>query len=99
MNATNRTLLILHKEAQQMQSTLNGLFQRSKLKQFYNDNGLRIETIHGKMRKLQSEYFVVENEQIKKDKDNQPVLLEGKDKKEFDEKFETLMNEEVNIKI
>jgi len=101
MNARNRNLLNLHRDGQQMihEPKLGDLFHKNKVKQFYNDNGLRIQTIHDKMRKLQSEYFVVENEQIKKDKDGQPIPLEGKDKKEFDEKFEKLMDEEVNIKI
>ena|SRR3990167_2819634 len=102
MNTTNKTLLQIHQEIQQMQLSVIGLFLRSKIKNFYSDNGLRIDTLHGKMRKLQSEYFIVENGQIKKDgegKDAQPVLREGKDRKDFEDKFEALMAEETNIKI
>lgn len=102
MNATNKTLLLMHQEIQKMQGSVNGLFHKGKIKQFYNDNGLRIDTLQEKMRKLQSSFFVIENEQIKKEgegKDSQPVLQEGKDRKEFDEKFEKLMNEEVQIKV
>ena len=99
MNATNRTLLAIHQEIQQMQNSVNGLFHRSKIKQFYSDNGIRIDTIHKKMRELQSEYFVIENEQIKKGEDSKPIMQEGKDRKEFEDKFEILMNGETTIKI
>lgn len=100
MQGTNQTLLNIHRETQQLQTTLTGLFLKSKIKQFYTDNSIRIETILGKMQKLQSEFFVIENEKIKTEgEDAQPVLKEGKDKKEFDDKFDALMKEEVNIKI
>ena len=102
MNITNRQLLSMHREIGQLQSSIVGIFLKNKIKQFYADNGIRIESLQEKISKLQQEYFVIENEKIKTDgegKDSTPVMNEGKDKKEFDEKFNKLMIEVVNISI
>lgn len=94
----------MHEEIQQMQSSVVGLFLRSKINDFYKNNGLRIDEFYKKRKKLQLEYFQVEDdgERLKKDgdgKDAQPLMAEGKDRKEFDTKFEEMMNKELDIKI
>jgi hypothetical protein len=99
-----KTLLAMHEEIQQMQNSVLGLFIRSKINDFYKNNGLRIDTFYKERKKLQLEYFEIEEdgERIKKEgegKDAKPLMKEGKDRKEFDEKFEALMDKELNIKI
>lgn len=102
MNITTRQLFAWHQEIQSMNGSIHHIFNRSKIKEFYNDNGIRIDTMFKKLKEIQTEYFVIENEQIKKEgegKDAKPVVQEGKTREEFDKKFNELMDSEITVKI
>ena len=49
---TNRTLLQFNDECQRMQGTIIGEFFRPKIRQFYNDNNIRLDTLFKKMTAL-----------------------------------------------
>lgn len=101
MQGTNRLLLSLHREAQTM-TGLIAIFNRSKIKQFYVDNAIRINTLNEKISKMQREFFVIEEgDKIRHEgegKDRKPVMQEGKTREEFEAKFNDLLNLEVEIK-
>lgn len=104
MQGQMKTLLAMHEEIQKLQGSVLGLFMRNKINDFYKNNGLRIDTFYKNRKKLQLEYFQIEEdgERIKKEgegADSKPMMKEGKDRKEFDDKFEELMNQELTIKI
>ena|SRR3990167_147771 len=92
---SNHTLMILSSD----DKALKELYEYNKFisykKEFYKHNKIKIESLHEKMRKLQREYFVVENEKIIKEndeKDAKAKMLEGKDREEFDKKFNELID-------
>lgn len=81
-------------------------FLQPKIKQFYNDNGIRLQTAYGKINSLIEEHFELdENKKIKtieveKDgnKSQQRVLKEGKSNEEYDKLYMELMDSETKIK-
>lgn len=109
---TNRHLLTFHDELQRMSGSILGLFLRSKIRQFYNDNNIRLESLFKKMTIIKEEHFEIEEEgDYKKVKMHTPEPIDGvaqqpkpvmkKDKTEegYTKALDELMEEEVNIKI
>lgn len=70
-------------------------FNRSKIKEFYNNNEIRINTIIEERNKLLLEYYQVdENKNILLDENKKRVLQEGKTEEEYEAAFKKLMAEE-----
>lgn len=101
MQGTNRQLLSLHREAQTM-TGLIAIFNRSKIKQFYGDNVIRINTLNEKISKIQREFLVIEEgDKIRHEgegNDRKPVIQEGKTREEFEAKLKDLLDLEIEIK-
>lgn len=103
---TNNTLWKYHTEYQSMPEGLRFLL-KEKLKNFYSINKRKLEAIANHISNLQKEYLVVENGEIVMDdskdvktamgthKSEIPKMQEGKDAKEFQEKINEFMNQEV----
>lgn len=101
---TNNNLLNMWNELNSMPMVMRHLL-RSKIKEFLDNNGMRIETIQSEIRKLQDEYLVIINGAIQfqppiLDDKGQPVnpnaqplpqLQNGKSLTEFQEKLSELM--------
>lgn len=106
---TNSILWQFHNDYQQMPASYRHLF-RSKLQDFYKNNGIRIETLSEKIQKLQEEFFVIISNQIQMnepltDKDGKPIgntdptpkLQSGKTMTDFQEKFKEIMIQPTTI--
>ena len=109
---TNRTLLQFNDECQRMQGTIIGEFFRPKIRQFYNDNNIRLDTLFKKMTALKEEHFEIEGEgDYKRVKTYTPEPIDGvaqqpkpvmktdKTEDDYTKAFNELMDGEVNIKI
>ena len=97
MQGTNSTLLSMHNEINKMQGSILAIFLRGKIQQFYNDNGVRIDSVNAKIAALQKEYFVIEEDIIKKDEEKNTIMQEGKDRKELDDKIKEILDTEITI--
>ena len=61
-------------------------------------NNRNIQIAWGKISELQAQYMVMKEGLPELDADNKPVFLEGKDKKEYEEKIATLLQEKIENK-
>jgi len=101
-NITNGQLLRWHNELKQL-SDVNSIFyqfNRSKIQEFYRQNGIRIDSLFRKTEELRKEYFVIEEGQIKQidvDGKKEPVMLPEKSKEDFTKKYQELMEGQVSI--
>lgn len=100
------TLLNYHTEIQSMGDSIFRHFMRSKVKEFYKHNGLKIDTLINKIKELQNEFFVMEvvdgNTHIAttgEGDDKKPVMVEGKELEKYNEKYRLLMKEPCNISL
>ena len=101
-NITNRQLLQWDSEAMRMNGSIIGMFNRSKIQEFYRNNEARISTLKRDINELQDDYFVVENDQVKYEgegNDKKPVMKEGKTLEEYQQKFKELQDKIVSINI
>lgn len=100
---TNRALMSYHMQIRNMQAKGSVLIflMQSKIREFYNNNGLRIKTIDERIGRLERLYFEHDHDDkvvmVGKEKDRVPKLLAGMDIRNYNEAFELLMNEETNI--
>lgn len=95
-NITNRDLLGLHREAQQLQG-LRKIFEAGKVSKFYIDNGVRINSLMEKIANLRKEYCEMDGDNIKTNMIEGkavPVFLEGKTQEAFDQASKDLLSEE-----
>jgi hypothetical protein len=97
---TNRDLLNYDRQNEELAKSVVFHYLRSKINEFYRQNGIRIDTIKTKTVLMQKEYFVFEGDEVKYEgegKDRKPVLLEGKRLKDFQEALNTYLSEETTI--
>ena len=102
MQVTNRMLLQLHQQRNDLtqQQPLLAILLGSKLRQFDNSNGIRIHSLIKKLNKIENEYFVHENDRVKYEGEQgkeQPVLLEGKTREDFDKTINQILDKEIQI--
>lgn len=99
---TIRQLLHYQSEINQMQGSIFAEFFRSKIKDFVQNNNIRVQTAYSKIEKLRDEYLELDEKRnvklIGEGKEQKAVFKEGKTEEEFKEKYEELMNSEVQIK-
>lgn len=101
-NITKRQLLYWDSEINKLQGSVLALFLGGRIRDFRKENDARIQTVKDGVNKLQTKYFVIENEQIKHEgegKDAKPVTLEGKSYEDYKTEFDHLMQEVISIKI
>ena len=96
----NQILLNYHGEAQRMNGTLRGEFDRNKLKEFYRNNGIRINAVIEKVNALHEKYFIFEGKEVKFEgdgKERKPVMKEGMVMVDYEKEFKELMEKPCNI--
>lgn len=98
MRSKNGILIQYHNQLQSLdgKSVFTFLY-KERIKTFYKNNGIKIDAILAKIKKLQEDAFEYENNEIKFIDDN-PVLKEGQTMDDFNTKFTDLMNEDCIIK-
>lgn len=108
---TNANLVAMFNEFKNLNRGLLGLMLRSKLREFYQDNYLRYETIVKRLEQVETNYFVFEPNESGKDKVKfevvdidgkdirRPVLLEGATMEDYQKATDEIMNEVTTIKI
>lgn len=130
----NYTLLSIHDEFMNYKPGISYLL-KSKIRDFYNEFGIRIDTTQKRLEELKKEYFVFENDKIKMTEEPPPipkkklgtvgligffqrikerinpaqppaekppfkpeiVFQEGKNKAEFEKKYNEIMSFEYNL--
>lgn len=100
MNSTNRILLLLHQQRENLsrENLLVYLLLGSKLRQFGQDNNIRISSLIEKITNLQKQYFVFKNNMPELTADtNEPIMLPDMIRADYDKKYDELMDVEVKI--
>ncbi len=90
INVSNGQLMNYARDLRDIQSSVLGVILQSKIKEFVNANGLRMDTITTKVNGLITDHFV--GPEFKD-------LVEGKTKEEFEQKMQELMAQENTIEI
>ncbi len=99
-NTTNNRLLTWHNEIQSLNGSIVAKFLHSKIREFYNNNGVRINSLQDKRSELTKKYFVIEDDKLKTEGDGEnakPVLIEGKTNEDFENELKELMEKEVAV--
>lgn len=93
-NSTVGHLMSLHNQIQAMNGTATAFLLRSRIKDFYDKNGIRIETNGKKINALLDKYFEMdENKKVKVDENNKRVFKPGMNEDGYKSDWATLMNE------
>lgn len=99
---TNRNLYGYHQQIEGLNGSIFELFMRGKIADFKKNNGIRINTLLEKMKAIQAEYFIIENDEVKFEMiegKKKFILLEGKTQDGFDEAVNELMDKPCAITI
>ena len=109
IQSTYRLLLAYHEENQRLNSSVLGIYLRSKIREFGNNNNIRLQHLFDDLAKLQEEYFVLEGEgkntRIKFTTPTEagakpmPVMKEGKTQQDFEKEYNKLLDTEITIAI
>lgn len=101
VSITNARLYELHVNRKALLDQLMEIQYLPKVKQFYNDNGIRIDTIIKKKNQILSDFFVMEGGNVKfsEGEKPEPILKEGKTKDDYDKTVKEFMDGEVSIKL
>jgi hypothetical protein len=101
INTTYAQLLQYHHDIHQFNGTILNVFFREKIKQFYNHNGVRIQSVLDKQRTLMFEFFETEGpegkETFRKDAEGKRIYKEGKTQFEFDARLKEFLNTQTPI--
>ena len=98
----NRQLLSYHTELEGSKTSVYYFLNQNKIKEFYRENGVRIQGLFDKIQKLHELYFEMDGKNVKhieveKDgnKVQEPILQEGKTLDEYKAEYKTLMETEI----
>lgn len=93
-------LFSYHQEINHWMKTKSVLveFNKSRISDFYKEHQARIQKILAEILLLQKEYFVFENDDIKKDEKGQGVWAEGKTEADFNQAWTDLMEQDITTK-
>lgn len=96
----NKNLYEFHCQLEAMKTSIIFQLLFGRIKDFYKNNDIRINSLIDKLNKLQEEYFIYNEEgKVKEEGDpKKPVMVEGKTYEEYLEKYELLMEAPCNIK-
>lgn len=106
MNFQNKQLYKFHLELDELKTSVFNFLFKSKISDFYKNNGLRINTLMDNINKLQMAFFEFEAEgtplariKMSTNENNEPVpvLKEGNTMEEYNAAFDELMNRETTI--
>ncbi len=95
-------LMKWNQEANELTTSLLGVFHKSKLSDFLFYNKTLLEQASADQQKLIEAHFVMEEGQPKFeviDEKQTPVLLEGKTQEDYNKAFEAFMNTMVGVRI
>lgn len=101
-NITNGQLLRWHDELKQL-AQVNSIFyhfNRSRINEFYRQNGIRIDSAFKKIDALRREFFLIENDKLVLEGEEgkkEPVLLPDKNKEDFNTKYQEILEGQVSI--
>jgi len=103
INITNAMILFYDQELKSLASSVLYLFNRSKINEFYNKNGIRIKTAIQERESLWKEFIEIdENGNLKMEgegKEQRLVLKEELRRHEFEEKMTSLMTKQIAIEV
>lgn len=98
---TNRELFSYHDEILSWKGSVMAVLLRGRIKTFYDNNGLRINTLVNKYDKLREKYFVLDekgNQTFPPDDPKTPIMQEGMTNEQWLEECDELMNTPTVIK-
>jgi len=102
-NVTTGQLLRWHDELKQL-GDINSIFfhfNHSKIREFYNKNGLRLDSAFKKMEELRKEFFAIDKDgrvEMQGEGDKKvPVLLADKKREDYDKRVKEIMESQVTI--
>jgi len=75
-------------------NSILAVFLQSKIKQFFNDNGMRLKGIHSVLNDITKKYYVYE-EDIMKMVEGKPVLLDGHTEEEASKEISEFLSQEI----
>lgn len=103
----NKNLYQFHLQLEQMRESVLYFLLKGRIADFYKYNSVKLNSIIDRMRKLQEEYFVMEDERVKMTplevtndvrKEPEPIMQEGKTYEEYLAKYNELMEKDCTIK-
>ncbi len=95
-NSTNKNLFKIHQELSGMANSIQSMWHKQQINHFKKHNGQNVDTLMNAIHKLQTDHFVIENNDIKRE-GNDPVMQEGKTLEMFTQQYEELLNQPVVI--
>lgn len=102
INMTNEALLSIDMEVMSWQGTAIYLFLQGKISKFYQDNGIRLNTIKQKRKDIIEEFLVIEDGKVKSetvDGKEVPLFKDTLRKKEFEDKMNEFMKKEIAVEV
>ena len=104
VNVINSQLMRWHEELKQL-SQVGSIFyhfNRSKIKQFYADNSIRIDSVFKKVNTIRNKYFLLNKEgtivmEGDEGKEKTPVFLPDMKKEDYEKEMADLMDAEVSV--
>jgi len=103
----NKHLYQYHIQLEQLKGNIIYELLGGRIRDFYKNNRVKLQSIIDKLHHLQEEFFVIENDKVKMTplevtdnvrKEPEPVMLEGKTFKEYEVKYNELMEKDCIIK-
>lgn len=93
-NSTVGQLMSLHNQIQAMNGTATAFLLRSRIRDFYDKNGIRIETNGKKINAIIEKYFEMdENKKVKVDENNKRVFKPNMKEDNYKSEWAEIMNE------
>lgn len=102
INTTNLQLYEYHRQIQQMNKSIYGIFLNGKINEFIRYNGIRINGIIRMMDEIKNKYFECdENGKIKVTDEEKPQLLykDGVNKEDYEKEFNEYMSQPTVITV
>jgi len=106
VNVTNSQLMRWHDELKQLSQVGSIFYQfnRAKVKQFYSDNSIRIDSVFKKINTIRTKYFLLDKDgtlvmEGDEGKEKTPVFLPDMKKEDYDKEMADLMDAEVSVTI
>lgn len=101
-NATVATLFRFEQEILAMQHHPEWFFNNGKIREFFKNNGVRLDSMRTQMKEITEKYFVMEKGHVKMEGEGdgkKEVLKEGMTREDFDKERMALLEKETVIDI
>lgn len=99
---TNEALLMLDSEMQSWNGAALYLLLNGKISKFYQDNGIRINSVKQKRLDIIREFLVIEDGKVKTemvDGKEEPIFIDTLRKKEFQDKMNEFSKAETSMEV